>query len=183
MNDKEEKIKEQRTLEAVKKNLMGNAGKFGLIARFLGEPIVSQSGFDGHFPDDQIYHIYSDTVEEPIGGGFTENREYDSYESNVIEIGWLFDGLSSGMHLEIKYLEEFKELKVTYKGNIVYREIAGELFAYVPNDEWETNINKLYAIAEKRELTERLKKKKILVEESNKNKNNWFKNMKDRWGF
>lgn len=183
MNDKEEKIKEQRTLEAVKKNLMGNSGKFGLIARFLGEPIVSQSGFDGYFSDDQIYHIYSDSIVEPTGGGFAEERDYDEYESNIIEIGWIFDGLSSGMHLEIKYLEEFKELKVTYKGNVVYREIAGELFSYVPNAEWENDIDKLHLIAEKRELATRANKKKELIKESNENKTNWFKNMKEKWGF
>ena len=38
----EEKIREQRTIEANKKGLIGQNGKIGMVLRMLGHPIIAQ---------------------------------------------------------------------------------------------------------------------------------------------
>ena len=55
-----------------------------------------------------------------------------------------FDGLSRSMHMEIKYSEETSELSLTHRGYLVYKEVMGDLEVYVPNEEWESWIEKLW---------------------------------------
>ncbi len=43
MNDKEKRIKNERTIEAMTKDFMGAGGKFGCIVRNLGTTIESNS--------------------------------------------------------------------------------------------------------------------------------------------
>ena len=154
MNQKETAIKQRREIEAAKKNLLGSGGKFGIILRNMGTPIRSQGGhcFDytpapdpwlleteqGEF-DPTIIH---DGDENMSTGWLLNNKEDDGQA-----IGWLFDGLGRGMHLEIKYLSEETKLTVTYKGYLVFAELAGHLVAYAPFAEWEDMVERLFAQA------------------------------------
>jgi hypothetical protein len=63
------------------------------------------------------------------------------------ELGWIYDGLRQGLHLEIKYFNPENKLTVYYKGYEVYKEVSGELEAYAPFEEWEDPIKELYKVA------------------------------------
>ena len=203
MNDHEKKIKEQRTSEATRKNFMGFEGKIGCIVRNLGQPIVSQQMGGTYFdstpfdfwenlddgelnpgtPEElcqQIPTIDAD-VEQPEGGIWMERQQ--TIPQNIEHIGWYFQGISSGMELEIKYIEENRELIVEFKSKTVYKEIAGDLESYVPMDDWENMIDKLFESAKKRQIS---KNKKVKQERTNaalKNQSLWVQRMKDKWGF
>jgi len=204
--NKEQKIKEQRTLEATRDGLMGLNGKLGTIARFLGTPIVAQSeggpfldtsyldygqGYDDHDPFDMptgtaeevnrkipIWDNGSQRPDTPEWANLPDGKTMDSYF-----VGWLFDGLSRGIHMEIKYYEETAELRVDFKGFMVYKEIAGELEAYAPTEEWITKIEVLYKRARAMERDDR-KLEQIERHERGLNKRAAFlKKMKERWNF
>jgi hypothetical protein len=143
MTDKEQRIKEQRMAEAIMRGLMGLGGKIACIATFLGSKIVSET------PD-----FYSETSLDDVWDLGTID-EYDhkrivTAEENswTRDIGYIFDGLSRGMHLEIKYLSDERALTVYYKGNKVYREVSGDLECYAPS-EWIDMIEKLFVVAKK----------------------------------
>ena len=110
MNDTERRIKEQRTVEASHKNLMGFDGKLGCIIRSLGQPVVSKgtggtyfgstpmldvwetSNDDGGWEPDELHagtpeEITSqipvmdiDGVEQPEGGIWMDRQE-TNYQS------------------------------------------------------------------------------------------------------
>lgn len=200
------KIREQRTIEATRKNLMGPGGKFGCIVRFLGEPIIAQSE-GGDFMDVNYLDDYGEAADPfaeltpgnaqeisdqiPIweselapqldfeGAEWSARREA-SYQTSEHK-GWLFDGMSRGIHLEIKYLEEKNELSVYYKGHQVYLEIAGELEGYYPLDEWEAKIDSLYKVARTKEREVKKLEMSDKKEAGLKKKKAWMQKMKNRW--
>lgn len=136
-----EKIREQRTIEATRKNLVGKHGKLGAIAMILGTPIMAHTGNEINYMDDP--YALHDPDEMPM---FRD----DPY---ALPIGWIWDGLREGIHLEIK-VDDFKnEVVCYYKGYMVYREEAGLLEAYAPKHpiagEWEHYIDLLYDRARK----------------------------------
>jgi hypothetical protein len=100
----------------------------------------------------------------------------------VYNVGWHFDGLGRGMHLEIKYDDAEAELSVLHKGYVVYKEIKGEIVSYVPKDEWEGWIEGLYKKA--KEIQRRTKEIEFenQVKESERIKASWWAEMKSRWG-
>lgn len=106
----------------------------------------------------------------------------DIQQAGVGVIGWNFDGLSRGMHLEIRYMLENNELLCQYKGYEVYKEVRGELLGYAPMDEWEGWVDKLYKIARQKhgqlEIFKTLKNEK----EAERKKQNWLERFKLRWG-
>ena len=111
------------------------------------------------------------------------------YDTNSIgdpvsftDIGWHFDGLSRGIHLEIKYESEKNELTVQYKGYTVYREIAGELMSYAPFPEWEEKTNQLFKTARGIQVQILQKEKKEKIESANKSKEKWWDKVKHKWG-
>jgi len=134
---KERLIREKRTIEATRKNMMGATGKLGLIAKWLGHKIVRQGSglFEQRFLDDPFF----EEEEIPL-----------LQETSVIDEGWHFDGLNRGMHFEVRYLHGNTELTAYYKGYLVYKEIAGDLYSYAPFPEWEELVNTLYAEAERK---------------------------------
>jgi hypothetical protein len=175
MLDNEKRIREQRTIEAVRDNLMGMSGKLGCICRFMGEPIRDHTGsglvdsrnldapwYDERFEDDS----------------FIPTEEIDK----VRVIGWFFDGLSSGVHMEIKYTDLYHELSVRWKGYLVYQEMSGQLMAFVPQPDWKTKVEELYKMARKREQSFKKveqEEEKATVEESKKS---WLQEMLEKWG-
>ena len=147
-NDYENKIKEKRTIEASKKNLMGKNGKLGIILKHLGEPIVSQEGL---FSDVSYFdHFWEDEDNDESMQTFPDG-------SLSHDVGIFFDGLSRGMHLDIKYMENKRELTVYEKGYLVYKESSGDLLCYIPKESWEKKINNLH---ERAKHMEKSKKKK-----------------------
>jgi len=206
MGDAEERIIEQRTVEAMKKKLMGKQGKLGVILTNLGEPIISNSGgglydstafgedwdeeFDLHEaknPNELLTNIptmHVDNVNEPntsdeddLWANKPEPTEFGSYN-----IGWIFNGLNRGMHLEIKYIDHVKELTVHYKGFQVYNEVSSELKGYAPLDEWENWVNSLYKAAQAKSKSTAKEEKKEMSKEAERQKKNWLEKLRLRWG-
>lgn len=173
MNNKEKRIKEQRLIEAAEKNLLGANGKLGSICRYLGTEIKAVGG---SLYDSYEYEFDSWGEEDP------DELPTSGIDDPVYNIGYLFDGLSRGMHLEIKYLAYEKRLSCYYKGHEVYREIEGDLKAYAPFAEWETLIDKLHKTAQ----TVAGKKKKQQAEETKVEKlayaKSFLQKLRERWG-
>jgi hypothetical protein len=169
-----EKIKEQRLIEATRKNLLGiKNGKLGIILRNMGDKVISHGS-----PLFESYAVYADPYEQEQDDD--EIPTFDEDEA-VAEIGYIFDGLSRGMHLEIKYLES--NLSVTYQGHLVFLEKSGDLDCYVPNDEWENKVDDLYKIAVK--MQRQVKKESVIEKTKNeeKEKQNLLRYLFDKWGF
>ena len=206
MRDKEQKIIEQRTIEASKKGLMGFSGKLGTILRYLGQPIVTNSAgmwseqmgysansldeYLGYKIDDydetpemetmEVYDDFGQPIQSPNSPEWTPSTSRKAY--SIDKIGYYFQSLSSGINLEIKYLDDRKELITNYQGYLVYKELGGELQAYVPSEEWEKHINNFYRMAKKKEDAARKKEKVEKVVKAEKNKAKWLETMKKFWG-
>lgn len=173
MNNKEKRIKEQRLIEAAEKNFLGASGKLGSICRYLGDEI---KGVGGTLYDSYEYDFDSWGEEDP------DELPTAGIDDPVYKMGYLFDGLNRGMHLEIKYLAYEKKLTCHYKGYEVYREIEGDLKAYAPFSEWETLIDKLYKITQ---TTARAKKKQLAKDEKAEKLTHaagFLQKLRERWG-
>jgi len=167
-----EKIKEQRLIEATRKNYLGvKNGKFGTILRNLGTKIVGHSSplFDST--------PYIDPYDEE------ESDDLPTFDEEELttDLGYLFDGLSRGVHLEIKYIDV--TLTVHYKGYLVFMEKSGDLECFVPNDEWENKIEDLYRIAVKmqRETKKEALHNKVVKEEEARE--GVLRHLLKTWGF
>lgn len=209
----EEKIKEQRTIEATKKKLLGAGGKIGIVLRYLGDEIVDQSSHGSanfrylpdpyELPEDKedpylppkgssadilkkipmlnTFFPWGEEQMPPEGREWIEDRP-DRVHHSMRTVGYHFDGLSRGMHLDIKYLDYESDLKLHYKGYLVFREVKGELVTYIPNDEWEAMIESLFKVAKKLRDKEKEQIKEEELDEAKKAKASWFKEMRERWG-
>ncbi len=212
MNEKEKRIKEQRSIEAIKKNMMGAGGKLGIVVKYLGQPIIEHSRDGGVFhskrylPDpyelpnenndewglqpgtsEEIqsqlpYMDMPSVLGEPEGGSWRNERNYTRTPVGIRNVGWHFDGLNHGMHLEIWYREDRKELTAYYKGYIVYKEVTSELETYTPFDEWEDKIDSLYTVARRKDQKTTKQEKATRREKAQKNKENWLQRMRKKWG-
>jgi hypothetical protein len=207
MRDIEKQIQEKRATMATKKKLMGFTGKLGVVARNLGQPLESQElggmGMSINYledpyalPDDnqfgEIHGGYAKEiqdqipimdmdVEEPQGREWQDrNRNYIDY--STVAHGWFFDGLSRGIHMEIKYDEWGKTLLVRYKGYEVYKEIGGELMGYAPSDEWEGHVDQLYKVAKDLDKNRKKQEHEEEVSQAQKIKTGWWREIKDKWG-
>lgn len=184
---KERVIREKRTIEATKKNLMGPAGKLGVVVRTLGSPIIRQGGslYDCSYLDDP-YDFTEDEYETTASGqqGPLVYRDeiQDLSDDFVNHEGFVFDGLSRSMHIEIKYINSNNKLEVTYKGFVVFKEVAGELEAYSPNEEWENMIDRLYTASKKKEKSMKQQKDLELAELVKDKKQTFWNRLRNRWG-
>lgn len=169
-------IQEQRAAEALRKGILGLEGKYGTIARNLGQPIISHGGkwFESNNADFLNFDFCEEAEEE-------EMPTWDENES-VGEVGWHWDGLKYGIHAEIRYLTDKKELLVTYKGFPVYMEIQGELESYNPNGEWEEKLEQVYQMARRKENKYRQETVKEQKAESRKTAMGWLEKLRERWG-
>jgi len=158
--NQEELIKEQRTIEATQKNLMGMNGKIALIARAFGEDIYADNI--------ESYHYEGDLL--PTMEDFTENY-----------IGVYFEGLKFNTNLQIK-LDDESYICVHFEGRKVYEEETGELLRYVPLNAWEKKIDEFYEPARKK-LSERSdRKKEQIIESAKKRKTDRLREYRDKWG-
>lgn len=196
----EQRIREQRIIEANKKGLVGQNGKIGIVLKMMGHPIIAQTEGGGSIDTNHLQYE-SEEKKEPTnnielmqgmpvmdieGSTRPEGKEWselgDPVSYGTYTIGWHFDGLSRGMHLEIKYDDLDAELSVLYKGRIVYKEIKGEIVSYIPYDEWEKWIESLSKIA--KNAHRKLKEKEFdeNIKKSEKQKANWLDSIRSRWG-
>lgn len=187
-SQKEKVIREKRTIEATKKNLMGVAGKFGIIVKTLGSPIVRQGSglMDQTFLDDP-YQDYAESEYETTASGQPGPESWrdeikEIQDDIVYEEGFVFDGLSRGIHLEIRYVHHKQKIEVSYKGYPVYKEVAGELYAYAPFPEWEEKIERLYKVAKDEAKKNKRFKEVELGQEIERQKTKFWERLRLRWG-
>lgn len=186
MKEHENVIKEKRTIEATRKNLMGPSGKFGVILQSFGSPIIRQGSslFDQNFLEmesDSTYTEYASTLSGQKGpvAYRDEILTFDDFISNE---GLVFDGLSRGVHLEIIYWSTENKLNVTYKGYTVYLEISGELESYVPFEEWESIVDKMFISAKERAKQMKKQKELEFSEKVSSSKKGFLELLRKKWG-
>lgn len=188
MSSKENVIREKRTIEATKKNLMGQSGKIGAIVQAYGTAIVRQGngmadvGFLEDYYEDDVYTEYSPTVSGQNGPVAYRDEILHGGDHQLYTEGLLFDGLSRGMHLEIKWWEVTNQLIVHYKGYEVYRESAGELEGYAPFPEWEDMIDRLYKSAKNKLKDDKKIREAELGEAIKSKKKSILQQLRLRWG-
>jgi hypothetical protein len=180
MRPEEKVIQERRTIEAMKANLMGPDGKLGLIAKFLGEPIVRQGSplHEEHYLDDPYDYV----PEDPYDVAFEEDMRTSDITDVSYDEGLVFSGLRLGMHIDIHLHEAENEIIVWYKGYEVYREKAGDLYAYAPFPEWENMVEKLYKMAQKKEKEAKNDLTKMLEMAVRHEKKSFFQKLRLKWG-
>lgn len=191
----EARIKEQRTLEANKKGFVGASGKIGVVLRMLGQEIIAQSMDEGLalLPEEEPQEPRSssefmkmmpimdvDGVSRPDSEEWAEMGEASF--SYTRKVGMHFDGLGRGMHLEIQYDEERSELSLLYKGYLAYREVMGEIDTYVPNEEWEGWVERLYRLSKEIQRKGKEQEFKNSAERAEREKATWWESMLRRWG-
>jgi hypothetical protein len=202
-SQKEKVIREKRTIEATKKNLMGPAGKIGIIVRALGDPIMAQGGsnIDTYYLEDPFEDFSNVEYEKTLSGqngpvAWTDDLIENEggagaiHEDNSNFLGYVFDGLSRGIHIEIQYIRQIDimtmrqiyTLKVHYKGYEVYKEVAGELDAYAPFPEWEDLILRLYKNAKEKHKSIKDQEYTDLIEVVDKKKASFLDRLRMRWG-
>ena len=168
------KIKEQRTAEAINKDFMGSQGKLAIICEAFGSPIIYDNSV---FEEENMLDIndgFYDVDENEIK---TFSDDHASYQ-----IGLWYDGIKVGNGLEIKYLNHESEIKLYYRGNLKYHEESNNLIIYNPDGDWEKNIESLYFVAKKRIIEKNkkiLEKNQILKE---KDKQNLIDEIRKNWG-
>lgn len=170
--NREQMIREARTIEAMRKGYMGMEGKFSLIAKRMGQPIIHQGSrsFDTNYLDDPF-----DLVEE-------EEIETVGEDDQSYEIGMHYDGLSRGVNLSIFVYFHHREIVVEYEGHKVYKEVAGELEAYVPHEIWENKLESIFESAKKLEKIQKPQERKKLIEAANKKRQELLQEFKSKWG-
>jgi hypothetical protein len=169
---KEQTIREHRTIEAMKNGYMGGEGKLARIAKTFGEPMVRQgsANFEQNFLPD-----FDEIPDEDAIPYFDE-------EEVTHLIGWHFDGLRRGIHLEISWNEETRDLKTYWQGHLVYRELANELDGYVPGHEWEKVVENLFESCKKKERTNRKAQAKVVNREARREQAEFLQEMRLKWG-
>jgi hypothetical protein len=195
MNDKENLVKEKRLILATTKNLTGLEGKIGQILKYMGDPVISQtSDFYESTNWNDMYpylNVYEDTNKEDLP---TEDMD-----TNLIEIGRTLSALKWGINMELSYLKESKipikrtelytewvnaqrVMSVTYKGYIVYREISGDLESYLPDDEWESSLDRIYEACKKIKKQSKIEKDAERTDEIRNDKLGLIARLREKWG-
>lgn len=181
-------IREKRTIEATKKNMMGPSGKLGQILMAFGTPIMRQgsglvdAGFMSDPYEDLVHTEYSPTMSGQEGPVSYRDELLDMGNDNVYNEGLLFDGLSRGMHLDITYWHATNEIKVHYKGYQVYHEIAGELAGYAPFPEWENLIERLDRAAKDKVKKLKREQEEAIAERVQAKKRAFWQRLRTQWG-
>jgi hypothetical protein len=195
MNDKENLVKEKRLILATTKNLTGLEGKIGQILKYMGDPVISQaSGFYEQTNWSDMYP-YLNVYDMPNN----EDLPTEDMDTNLIEIGRTLSALKWGINMELSYLRESripvkrtelytewvdaqKVMSVTYKGYVVYREISGDLDSYLPDDEWETALDRIYEACKRIKKHSKIDKDIERTEEIRNDKLGLIARLRERWG-
>lgn len=196
-NQKENVVREKRTNEATKKELMGAAGKLAIIAKALGSPMMRQGGglFDVTYIEDP-FEDFSDAVFETTASGQNGPMAWrdeiltgeagggagPADEDNPNFQGYVFDGLSRGMHFEVQHHRLIHRIVAYYKGYLVYEELAGDLHAYAPFPEWEDLVAKLYKTAKVKHKEMTGEAHAQFTQELERKKLSFWHRLRMRWG-
>lgn len=169
---RQEQIREARTIEAMRHGYMGMEGKFAVIAKRLGQPIIHQGSksFEQSF--------LSDPFELPEENSIPVFEQ----EENSYEVGLIFDGLPRGVNMSIIMYFYNREIICEYEGRKVYKEMSGELEAYAPDVIWEKKIESLYEMAKKIERKNKPIEKQKIAEEANKKRKEILDDFRNKWG-
>src|SRR5690606_36001965 len=127
-----------------------------------------------------VYDNLGSPIDVPYSEEWSHDPERIGYTTS--EIGQIFDGLSRGMHLELKYDNDTNSLTVIYKGYLVYRETKGELLTYVPAPEWEKWIDQLVKVAKRKNKELKIETIQKDAAEIQRSKLNWWNRLKKKWG-
>jgi hypothetical protein len=180
---KEQIIREQRTIEAMRKGYMGAEGKLSRIAKIFGEPIMKQGRKSGAWSMDRTAYIDPTNIVDENSIPMIDPEEWDEIEQNVIsyQIGWKYDGMRRSLHLEITWNDDIRVLKTYYKGNLVYAESGGDLDGYTPG-EWEDIVESLYEEAKKKDRANRKEDNKEIAKVAQTKQKEFLDAMKLKWG-
>ena len=166
----ENKIKEKRLAEALNKDFFGPQGKLSVICQVLGDPII-EDFFDG----DQSELLYFNVEEENEAKTFSEDHMTSL-------LGYFYDGLNTGNHLEIKYLIQENEIKLYHKGYLKYHELANELLSYIPEKEWESYIDNIFIKSREKLKHINIQKLKEQDLRAEKMKKDLIDKIRSKWG-
>lgn len=145
LQEKIERLIEDRRAEAVKKDL---PRKLKMIAKNLGFAVrdsaygKSIEGGFGYFSSPAQYQMESELDDDELP---TDPMVTESYI-----LAYHFDGITNGINMQVNYDEASEMVRVHYEGEEVYREQTGVIECYVPSSKWETNLESLFSVAEKR---------------------------------
>jgi hypothetical protein len=171
MKFNEQQIKERRTVEAIQKEYMGFQGKFVNIAKNLGSEIIDQGYMSESFISyDDFWKKDKDDIQKM------------DMDQNIELIGWHYESLRIGINLEIFIFDNDKKIKVIYNGNNVYEETSGDLDMYVPYNEWEEAIEKIFKISKIIEKDKKQVSKENLKIEFERRKKNLLAELNYKWG-
>jgi len=166
----ENKIKEQRLALALNKNFFGPQGKLSIICQMFGNSII-----EDYFGRDQTDLVYGDIEEKNQFETFSEDH-------TSCLLGYFYDGVNLGNHLEIKYLINENEIKLYYKGYVKYHELSNDLLSYIPEKEWESSVEAIFirSIERLKKVNEeKLQKKNASVERMEKE---LIDKIRSKWG-
>lgn len=168
---KEQMIREQRTVEAMKNGFMGAEGKLVRIAKLYGTPIIRHdtANYQQRFLDDPY------KIDNP------DEIPTMSDEEMSFDIGRMYSDLANRNHLEIIWKSEFQEIRCYFNGTLVYLELGGTLDGYVPG-EWEKRINVLFDQVRKKERILIKEKKEETNIISARQRKEFIEQMKVKWG-
>lgn len=170
--NKEEMIKDARTTEAMKNGYMGVDGVFGMIAKYVGQPMYQHGSRSYESTEFRDAFDLENAEEIP-----TMDEEQNSYQ-----IGYQFDGLSRGVNMSITVHHHLREIICRYNGKVVYCEIAGDLEGYAPDPVWEEKVKKFGDFAKVIEKRERPILREKMIKESNKKRTEILEYYKNKWG-
>ncbi len=165
------KLIENRQVQATLKQL---TPKLMCIVKHLGQKIMGNEGVG------EGLHV------TPYDSGIpyldNEEQQLPTAEDEPYAIGYIYNGLSIGHNLEIRYLTDDRDLRASYNGYTVYREIEGEIEGYVPNETWENVVDRLYKRAKEKEeqakKDEKIEKKNTLLKDAKK----FLDKLRETWG-
>ncbi len=167
----EERLKslvEKRTIEAAKKEL---TKKIHIVVKAFGRPVVEQAMSYTMLPD-----FWELDAPDILEGG----------DDNVYLKGYYFDGLNRGINITIKlmfYDMRPTNLEVHYNGHRVYMEVEGELKSYIPHQEWEDALDRLYGYAKPVEAEKTIAEAESERESDKKKSYSIIQKFKALWGY
>ena len=147
--EKIERLIESRQTEAIQKNL---SQKLRLIASVLGFAIRDKATGGGleagldvmGYANHRLLDPWWDSIEDEVAMPTDPNLD----QSRVL--GYCFDGLTSGINLQVILEEEANFMKASFQGTDVYQERQGKLEKYIPATDWEMYVESLFRRAEAR---------------------------------
>lgn len=169
------RLKEKREIEATLKKL---SSKMQFILQNIGHPIVSHSTDAATYYDNEAWMTEGERTNNKGNGLDTMNEEDSGYC-----VGYVYDTLHMGKNVEMKYMVNERELKASFNGYTVYKEIEGVLHGYAPNEAWESVIESAYKRAKLVEESKSKQDREERQKQAVKKANSFIQRLRETWGF